>query len=247
MSTRKVQTAVKATKAEEIEVPEKAPKAEKAPKEEVTKKTTKSEEPKEPVAAAAVEAPEEVVESQEEETIESQMVKMMVSAANAQKHITSILQDMKKLHKNYLAEKKKNQKILSKSTATKKQRSGSNGLDKLVPIKTTEFRTFIEKNYQQLNDKDGNQILGTLNYDDSDGSLLLSRKSALQIVTAYVKHHNLQQYEDKKRIKMDATLKKLFPDNAERKEKDGSVVEENFYFYSIMGALSRHFNKEEEA
>lgn len=254
----KTAKAEKVLKADKAAKTEKATKVEKAAEksevsEEITekvikKKPTKKEESAvesadETTAASATEVAADT--EQAEETIDRQIIRLMSVVANTQKQVNILFQDLKKLHKNYIAESKKNQKIISKTTATKKQRSGSSGLDKLLPIQTAEFRSFVEKNYQQLNDKDGNTILTELAINETDGSLLLSRKTALKLITAYVKHHNLQQYDDKKRIKMDKTLQKLFPDNAERKEKDGSVIEENFYFYSIMKALSRHFNKEE--
>jgi len=266
MSSRVKVQPVKATKAEkteEAEVIDKAPKAskaEKAPKAEAAKveakaepvektdkkksSSKKEEEPKEvPVVTEAV-SEEAAEENVEEESIDKKLLRIMAQQLNIKKAIDDLMQDSKKLYKQYQAEQKKVQKQLQKSTATKKQRTGPNGLDKLVPVKTAEFKNFIEKNYQQLNDKDGNPILSTLSYDDNH-NLLLSRKSALQIVTAYVKHHDLQKYEDRKRIKMDKVLQKLFPDCAERKDENGNPVEENFYFYSIMGALSPHFSKDE--
>ena len=153
-----------------------------------------------------------------------------------------ITQDTKKAEREYQLEKKRMEKAMSKKGGKeKKKRNGSTGLDKELRVKTSEFRQFVEKNYQQLNDKDGNQVITELSYNDG-GDLMISRKKALKFVTAYVKHHELQQYEDKKRIKMDKTLQKLFPDNAEQKDKGKVTKEENFAFVSIMGALSPHLS-----
>ena len=280
MSSRKVNTTVKAEKVEVPAKAEKAPKAEKATKvekveEKVEKPTPKQEKvtkaekvdtevaekvqkkkvvkKEEEAEASATEEPviEEAAETNADESIDEiidkHMNNMMELAVRTHKYSQTMYQEAKKLQRAVLTERKKIQKLLNKATTTKKQRSGSNGLDKMVPIQTAEFRKFVESNYQQLKDKDGNQILTELNYDDKDGALLISRKTALKLVNSYAKQHSLQQYEDKKRIKMDKTLQKLFPDYAERKAEDGAVIEENFYFCSIMGGLTRHLNKEEEA
>ena len=98
---------------------------------------------------------------------------------------------------------------------------------------------FVEKNYQQLKDSDGNQIVSELKYD-SDGSLLISRKQAHKFVNSYVKLHKLQYEDNGKRIHLDKTFQKLFPENAEKKEKGAVVKEEDFYFTSVMKAISPH-------
>ena len=210
------------------------------------KKVKKQPEP-EPVIEEKVETPEnsdieEEVEAKDPITVNHEgileMCTMMVKLAQ------KITQDTKKAEREYQSEKNRFTKAMNKKGGKeKKKRNGSTGLDKMQKINTPEFRQFIEKNYQQLNDKDGNQVITDLTYDDEDGSLKISRKQALKFVTAYVKHHELQQYEDKKRIKMDKTLQKLFPENVEKKDKSGKVIqEENFYFVSIMGALTPHLN-----
>lgn len=270
MSARKVQTVtkaekteaieaksekiVKAEKAEKVEKPEKATKAEKVvkaekvqeepkPEEKVSKKKVIPKEEEEIVSSTEEPVVEEETEEESiEDVIDKHFATLFELAARTKKYSETIVAEMKKLQKNYNIERKKNKKIISKSTSAKKQRSGSKGLDKLVKVKTADFRTFVEKNHQQLNDKNGNQILTTLIYDENDGSLMISRKVALKLLTSYAKQHELQKYEDRKRIKMDKTLQKLFPNHAERKADDGSVVEENFYFCSIMGALTDHLN-----
>lgn len=271
MSTRKVQSVVKAEKVEKVEAIEAKPaKAEKVVKEE---KVAKVEKPKkveeksetevkpkaEPVAKKAEstkkEEPEEVVESSKEDESEEESIEEMIDKDlglelellyKEKKNIDVRISLIKRIQRNLNIERKRNKKIISKSTSTKKQRSGSKGLAKLVPIQTADFRNFVEKNYQLLNDKNGNQILTDLVYDENDGSLMISRKTALSLVNSYAKLHSLQQYEDKKRIKMDKTLQKLFPNYAERKDADGSTVEENFYFCSIMGALTDHLKKDSD-
>ena len=57
---------------------------------------------------------------------------------------------------------------------------------------------------------------------------------------ADVKMQKLQYEDNGKRIHMDKTLQKLFPDNAEKKEKGVVIREENFYFTSVMKAISSH-------
>lgn len=248
--TTKADTAP-ATAPTKVEKPTKTEKTETETTEKVSKKKGPTKKEEEETVATEEPIIEEVTESNADESAEEIIDKhfhnLMELAVRNHKYSQTIYQEMKKLHRAYLNERKKNKKLLEKVNSTKKPRSGSNGLDKMVPVKTSEFRKFVESNYQLLNDKDGNQILTTLTYDENEGNLLISRKDALKLVNAYAKHHNLQQYEDKKRIKMDKTLQKLFPDFAERKADDGSLVEENFYFCSIMGGLTRHLNKDEDS
>lgn len=250
----KPEKVIKAPKAEKVE---KAPKAEKITKdseseseqpkvvaEKVTKKkVTKKEEAVEEASQEPEAQAETTTEEVEEDSIEKRCSVIMELVLMNKKSTDALYQETKKLLRDVLSERKKTQKIIAKTNSTKKQRTGAKGVEKLVPIQTAEFRTFVEKNYQQLSDKNGNQIITTLTYDDNDGSLLIGRASALSLVIAYAKLHNLQQYEDKKRIKMDKTLQKLFPKFAERKESDGSVKEEDFYFKSIMEGLTAHLPK----
>jgi len=234
--------AEKAEKVEKVEKVEKAVKAEKTEKDVESekpaskKKPTKTEESV-PVEEAEInevevtDVTEETEAQSDENPIKKQLKQNATMIAMILKIATKLNQDNKKLDRAYAAELKKMEKIMSKKSVVggKKKRSGSSGLDKKLPIQTQDFRTFIEKNYQQLKDRDGNQIITELVYEtEGDGSLLISRKDALKIITAYVKHHNLQTYEDKKRIKLDKTLQKLFPDFTE------------FYFFTIMKALSPH-------
>jgi hypothetical protein len=145
-------------------------------------------------------------------------------------------QDFKKLNREILIERKKYEKGGKKE---KKVRNGTTGLDNELKVSSSEFRSFIERYHDLLTDADKNKIVSELKYD-SDGSLVISRKKAHQFVNAYVKHNNLQDKENGRKIHMDKTLKTLFPDNAEKKEKGVVVKEENFFFTSVMGAISRH-------
>lgn len=146
-------------------------------------------------------------------------------------------QDLKKLVREIQIERKKAEKGGKKKE--KKVRNGTTGLDNELRVVTSDFRQFIEKNYQQLKDSDDNQIVSELKYD-TDGSLLVSRKMAHKFVNSYVKMHKLQYEDNGRRIHMDKTLQKLFPENAEKKEKGAIVREENFYFTSVMKAISPH-------
>jgi chromatin remodeling complex protein RSC6 len=146
-------------------------------------------------------------------------------------------QDLKKLIREIQIERKKAEKGGKKKE--KKVRNGTTGLDNELRVVTSDFRQFIEKNYQQLKDSDDNQIVSELKYD-TDGSLLVSRKMAHKFVNSYVKMHKLQYEDNGRRIHMDKTLQKLFPENAEKKEKGAVVREENFYFTSVMKAISPH-------
>ena len=151
-------------------------------------------------------------------------------------------QDLKKLVREIQLERKNAEK--GKKKKEKKPRNGSTGLDNDVRVSTSDFRQFIEKHYQQVKDSEDKQILNELKYD-TDGSLVISRKKAHQFVNAYVKLHKLKYEDNGRRIRMDKTLQKLFPDYAEKKEKGAVVKEENFFFTSVMGAISSHLEKKE--
>jgi len=151
-------------------------------------------------------------------------------------------QDLKKLVREIQLERKNAEK--GKKKKEKKPRNGSTGLDNDVRVSTSDFRQFIEKQYQLVKDADDKQIISELKYD-SDGSLVISRKKAHQFVNAYVKLHKLKYEDNGRRIRMDKTLQKLFPDYAEKKEKGSVVKEENFFFTSVMGAISSHLEKKE--
>jgi hypothetical protein len=209
-----------------------------------------SEQPEE-VAAPIVEQPAEVIIEKKQNDSESEVEvgKEEVNAVDAlvaelteniatMKELTlRSQQDLKKLVREIQLERKNAEK--GKKKKEKKPRNGSTGLDNELKVKTSEFRQVVEKYYQQLKDSDDNQIVSELKYD-SDGSLLISRKKAHKFVNAYVKLHKLQYEDNGRRIHMDKTLQKLFPENAEKKEKGVVIREENFYFTSVMAAISPH-------
>lgn len=246
-------------KTEKAEKAEKSTKAEEA--EEVA--STKKKDTKKPVAAKAepVEEEPEVIEAGEaeenadenpEQNLDAMLKKNITDTQVLVKAIQKVHNEAKRNYRLYLNERKRYEKIITKKAAKgqKKKRTGSKGLDKMLPIQTADFQTFVEKNYQQLNDPDGNQIITELVYDtDANNTLMISRKLALKIINSYVRLHNLQNVDDKKKIKMDKTLSKLFPEFAEKKEGGKVVQEESFGFTTIMKALSKHLkaNKGEAA
>jgi hypothetical protein len=185
-----------------------------------------------------VESESEVETDKEEVNAIDALVIELTENIATMKELTSRSQaDLKKLIREIQIERKKAEKGGKKKE--KKVRNGTTGLDNELKITTSEFRQFVEKNYQQLKDSDDNQIVSELKYD-ADGSLLVSRKMAHKLVNSYVKMHKLQYEDNGKRIHMDKTLQKLFPENAEKKEKGVVIREENFYFTSVMKAISTH-------
>ena len=158
------------------------------------------------------------------------------------KMLTQVVQKLQKkardLHKRVQSREKRLMK-LEERKANKKKTNAGNQLKKLQPVFTSEFTTFIEQNYQTLNNKSDEQILDSLSYSDS-GQLLVSRENCLRLVNSYVRQTSLQQYDDKKRIKMDETLQGLFPELAEVKKGTKVIQEENCYFHTLMGGISRH-------
>ena len=177
-------------------------------------------------------------DKEEVNVIDALIVELTDNIATMKELTLRSQQDLKKLVREIQVERKKAEKGGKKKE--KKVRNGSTGLDNELKINTPDFRQFVEKNYQQLKDSsDDSQIVSELKYD-SDGSLLISRKKAHKIVNAYVKLHKLQYEDNGRRIHMDKTLQKLFPENAEKKEKGVVVREENFYFTSVMKAISPH-------
>ena len=180
-------------------------------------------------------------ESEKEEevnVIDSLVVELTENIATMKELVLRSQQDLKKLTREIQIERKKAEKGNGKKKE-KKVRNGTTGLDNELKVITSDFRQFVEKNYQQLKDSDGNQIVSELKYD-SDGSLLISRKQAHKFVNSYVKLHKLQYEDNGKRIHLDKTFQKLFPENAEKKEKGVVVREEDFYFTSVMKAISPH-------
>ena len=196
------------------------------------------EQPEVKIEKKIVESESEVENDKEEVNAIDALVNDLTENIATMKELTlRSQQDLKKLVREIQIERKKAEKGGKKKE--KKVRNGTTGLDNELKVTTSEFRQFVEKNYQQLKDSDDNQIVSELKYD-ADGSLLVSRKMAHKFVNSYVKMHKLQYEDNGKRIHMDKTLQKLFPDNAEKKEKGAVIREENFYFTSVMKAISNH-------
>jgi hypothetical protein len=196
------------------------------------------EQPEVKIEKKIVESESEVENDKEEVNAIDALVNELTENIATMKELTLRSQaDLKKLVREIQIERKKVEKGGKKKE--KKVRNGTTGLDNELKVTTSEFRQFVEKNYQQLKDSDDNQIVSELKYD-ADGSLLVSRKMAHKFVNSYVKMHKLQYEDNGKRIHMDKTLQKLFPDNAEKKEKGAVIREENFYFTSVMKAISNH-------
>jgi SWIB/MDM2 domain len=209
------------------------------------------EQPEEVAVASVMEQPEVkiekkiIIESESEVEIDKEevnvidalIIELTENIATMKELTLRSQQDLKKLVREIGVERKNAQK--GKKKKEKKVRNGTTGLDNQLKVTTSEFRQFIEKNYQQLKDSEDNQIVSELKYD-SDGSLLISRKQAHKFVNSYVKLHKLQYEDNGKRIHMDKTLQKLFPENVEKKEKGVVIKEENFYFTSVMLAISTH-------
>lgn len=188
--------------------------------------------------------PESEVETDKEEVnaVDALVTELTENIATMKELTLRSQQDLKKLVREIQLERKNAEK--GKKKKEKKPRNGSTGLDNDVRVSTSDFRQFIEKHYQQIKDSEDKQILNELKYD-SDGSLVISRKKAHQFVNAYVKLHKLKYEDNGRRIRMDKTLQKLFPDYAEKKEKGVVLKEENFFFTSVMGAISSHLEKKE--
>jgi hypothetical protein len=188
--------------------------------------------------------PESEVETDKEEVnaVDALVTELTENIATMKELTLRSQQDLKKLVREIQLERKNAEK--GKKKKEKKPRNGSTGLDNDVRVSTSDFRQFIEKHYQQIKDSEDKQILNELKYD-TDGSLVISRKKAHQFVNAYVKLHKLKYEDNGRRIRMDKTLQKLFPDYAEKKEKGTVVKEENFFFTSVMGAISAHLEKKE--
>ena len=182
---------------------------------------------------------DEAVEDKDLDTVErvdqiTEMTKMLFTIAQK-------LQKRSKDLKQRVTAKERRRTRMEMKKAANKKKGGSGGLKKLQPVYTDEFRCFVEKHHQELKDKEGTVILESLEYDTESKKLLVSRESCLKLVNAYVRQKSLQQYEnDKKRIKMDATLRELFPELVEEKQGKKVVREENCYFHTLMGGINRH-------
>ena len=202
-----------------------------------------------PVATVAVAAEEPVSAAVADSSVDSKDVSSLQAEANSlielarqcQTLLQSLIKGTRATAANIRKLERDVQRLDKKSRKSRENRStnGNKGLQQLKPIYTAEMKSFFENN-KSLNDNDGVLIVDNLTYDSEH--LLVSRKQALKLVTSYIKHQNLQDSSNKRRINMDSTLQHLFPELCSVKDKKGKVVqEENCYYNTLMKALSRHF------
>lgn len=156
-----------------------------------------------------------------------------------------LFSQFKELQKEYI----KYSKMVKKQTRKSKKREKTTKTveQKLRPVYTNEMKEFIENNthLEASEKKGGNLIYPEPKYDD-DGNILFNNGLAMQLISAYIRVHNLQYDDQPKRIHIDNNLKKIFPNLVEQKDKSGKVIkEENCYFTTIMGEISKHFKKSE--
>lgn len=203
----------------------------------------------EPVPAVEPEAVQDTTDADGE--VEDGLLKTALSLQESYRVMQEMFNKQFKQLRSFIAEVRKAERNIRKheKRAAKKSRAraeGGNankGVQQPKPVYSSTMKSFFEK-YHTMKDRKGNVICDELHYDD-DGHLLVSRDQALKLVTSYVRENNLQQYENKRRIKMDATLTSLFPELAAQTDKKGKVInEENMYFHTIMKALSPHFRTE---
>ena len=198
-----------------------------------------------PVAAAAVvEEPVATVDaadSKDVSSLQAEANSLIELARQCQTLLQTLIKGTRATAANIRKLERDVQRLDKKSRKSRENRStnGNKGLQQLKPVYTAEMKSFFENN-KSLNDNDGVLIVDNLTYDSEH--LLVSRKQALKLVTSYIKHHNLQDSSNKRRINMDTTLQHLFPELCAVKDKKGKVVqEENCYYNTLMKALSRHF------
>lgn len=97
-----------------------------------------------------------------------------------------------------------------------------------VPVLSKEMTEFITK-HKDLVNKEGATIITAME-KNGDGKLTADRHQVVSLVNSYIRAHNLGEGTS---VKMDATLKKLFPD----------VPAQEFGYKSIMGGISPHLGK----
>jgi len=192
----------------------------------------------EPVSATVVDSS---VESKDVSSLQAEANSLIELARQCQTLLQALIKGTRTTAANIRKLERDVQRLDKKSRKSRENRStnGNKGLQQLKPVYTAEMKSFFENN-KSLNDNDGVLIVDNLTYDSEH--LLVSRKQALKLVTSYIKHHNLQDSSNKRRINMDSTLQHLFPELCSVKDKKGKVVqEENCYYNTLMKALSRHF------
>ena len=192
----------------------------------------------ETVSAAIVDSS---VDSKDVSSLQAEANSLIELARQCQTLLQALIKGTRATAANIRKLERDVQRLDKKSRKSREKRStnGNKGLQQLKPVYTAEMKSFFENN-KSLNDNDGVLIVDNLTYDSEH--LLVSRKQALKLVTSYIKHQNLQDSSNKRRINMDSTLQHLFPELCSVKDKKGKVVqEENCYYNTLMKALSRHF------
>ena len=199
-------------------------------------KSSKTQEVTAPVEEVPVEVPvEETQQVQENEgNIITQLLdkfdeifKTNKMAAEYHKKVNSDLMELRKQVKSI---EKKFNKMEQKNSTKRKVNPNA----KKYVITNQKFQQLIEKNHTELFTKKGNIIIENPEYNES-GKMLITRPACLQIITAYVNKNNLQYQDNKKKIKMDATLFAILPTYG---KKVGKEIESNLEYSNLMGAIS---------
>ena len=171
-------------------------------KKKVQSKSTLSAEP-EPVPEPVVEKVEQV---EEEQTYENQFVDIQEKLMSIISSAKGVQADVKKLHKDFAKMQKERTKKRRKQNSDKKKEPS--GFAKPTPI-SEELCAFLSK------------PLGTE----------MARTEVTKYLTSYIKTHDLQYPEDKRKIKPDAKLKKLL-----NLKKDDQVT-----YFNLQKYMKPHF------
>ena len=206
-------------------------------------KATKTQEVETPVEETPVETPQEedvqVEEPQEVQENDGNIVTQLLDkfdeifktnkmAADYHKKVNS---DLMELRKQVKAIEKKFKKMEQKNSTKRKVTHKS----KKYVVVNQKFQQLIEKNHSVLLNKNDVVIIENLEYNEA-GKLVITRPECLQILSSYVKKHNLQDQEDRKKIKLDATLFAILPDFG---KKSGKEIVSNLEYKTLMSAISK--------
>jgi len=225
--------------------------ATKSTKDTTSTDATPAQKTKAPAASTAAPAPAETTEavdagetdSSDVSPLQTETLALIEMARSAQTLLQNLVKGVRSVSANIKKLERDVKRLDKKSKRSRENRAsnGNKGLQQLKPVYTAEMRSFFENN-KTLTDNDGQLIVDNLTYDSDH--LLVSRKQALKLVTSYIRHHQLQDATNKRKINMDATLHALFPELCAVKDKKGKVVqEENCHYNTLMKALSRHFTQ----
>jgi hypothetical protein len=195
----------------------------------------------EPAAEVAVEAAETASALSVLDTFVKNMQENVKYQQVLLKNLTAVRRELKTLQERV-------EKLEAKAAkSVKAPRRGGNGqpLRKKVPVYSAAFSDFINKNHSSLKNKDGSMIVTALE-KDGEGHIVVSREDCLKMVNAYIRQHNLNKFDDKKLISLDATLQKIISP----KGKDGKAITykdaagkdmKNVCAYKdIMGSIAPH-------